>query len=353
MSVPATTIFLNGQFLTDPVAARLSAFDAGLQHAVGLFETVLGGHSATGEPWAHGLDGHIDRLCASAEELGLSDSLNSSALQQAVMATLVRSGLPRARIRLTLTAGDLNMLTKASAQAALGEKPATMRNDPTILIVAQPATTYPAPMFDRGVGVTLADSRANPLNPFEGHKTLNYWWRLRELQIAAAKGAAESLVLSITNHLVGGCVSNIFIVKDDALLTPIARGEEGRSSNTPDPAHAGSDDRPANNAPTGPRQRTPGAAPGARFLPSPTLPGVTRQWAIDTAELAGLKVKREMLSITDLLNSDEVLLTNSSWGVLPVVRVEKSDIGPGKPGRVTGLLRSAWERQTLMDEQRT
>ena len=42
---------------------------------------------------------------------------------------------------------------------------------------------------DGWTSVVFADSRANPLNPMEGHKTLNYWWRLRELQVAAGKGA--------------------------------------------------------------------------------------------------------------------------------------------------------------------
>ncbi|MCA9288253.1 MAG: aminotransferase class IV, partial [Phycisphaerales bacterium] len=188
--------------------------------------------------------------------------------------------------------------------------------DPTVLIDVQPATAYPQEMFERGVGVAIADAKANPFNPFEGHKTLDYWWRLRSLQEAAMKRTSEALVFTVTNHLAGGCVSNAFVVKDGALLTPIARGEE--------------DDVAAADSGRG------------AVLPSPVLPGVTRAEVLALAEGAGLRVERRMLSVSDVLGADEVFLTNSSWGVLPVVRVEAATIGDGQPGEATRMLRGTW-----------
>ena len=319
----STCVFLNGHFYgcegAPPIAeARVSAFDAGFQHAVGVFETMRAGvlrrgiegsrtHGEEIETWVLRLDDHMERLAGSARDLGLSDQLRAPALAEAVVETVRRSGLEHARVRLTITAGDLAMLSAAQGGAQARQA------DPTVLIVVQPATEYPAPMFERGVAATLADARANPLDPTQGHKTLSYWWRLRELQIASSKGAAEAVVLSVTNHLVGGCVSNLLIVKGDTLLTPIARGEE---------------------------QETAGK--GAHALPSPVLPGITRAWAMEKAERMGLSVTRKMLAVQDLLEADEVLLTNSSWGVLPIVRVEASDIGAAKPGRIAQDLRDAW-----------
>jgi branched-chain amino acid aminotransferase len=322
-----TSVFLSGKFYGgDPAAssppiaeARVSAFDAGLQHSVGLFETMRAGvlrrgiegpkaHGEIVETWILHLDDHMRRLADSARELGLSDQLRAPALSEAAMETVRRSGLEHARVRLTITAGDLSLLAAAQGGASRSA-------DPTVLIVAQPATEYPEPMFERGVGISLAGARANPLNPAEGHKTLNYWWRLRELQLAASKGAAEALVLSLTNHIVGGCVSNVLIVKGETLLTPIARGEEREV--------AGKD---------------------ARTIPSPVLPGITRNWALDAVERLGLTVKKQMLSVQDLLDADEVMLTNSSWGVLPVVRIEANTVGApdAGPGRVARSLRDAW-----------
>jgi branched-subunit amino acid aminotransferase/4-amino-4-deoxychorismate lyase len=182
---------------------------------------------------------------------------------------------------------------------------------PTVLVVSQPATQYPAAMFERGTSVVIADDRANPLSSVEGHKTVNYWWRLRQLQLAAARQAGEAVVLQVSNHLCGGCVSNIFLVKDGVLLTPIARGEEVKGG-----------------------------------LPSPVLPGITRAAVIGYGAARGAVCERAMLSVQEMLEADEVFLTNSSWGVLPVVSVlglgEKKAIGDGVPGKLTRSLREEW-----------
>lgn len=325
------TFFLNGKFFTDsdppPV---LSALDAGLQHGVGLFETLLAGTN-NGKPWALHLDEHLERLATSAKALNLSDQLRTAALGDVLLETVKRSNLERARVRLTITGGDLNLLSRARDPGSPAAAPA--QHDPTILIVAQPATTYPRQMLDHGVAATIADTRANPLDPFTSHKTLNYWWRLRELQNAGGKNAAEALVFTVSNHLASGCVSNAFLVKNNKLLTPIARGEEeqvGKENSTPAGNHA---------------PQSPGL-----ILPSPVLPGITRQWAIDTAAGLGALCTRRMLTISDVLSADELFLTNSSWGVLPVVRVEAETIGAGgggaagEPGPITKQLITAWDR---------
>ncbi len=328
----ATSVFLNGRFFSldasESERAALSPFDAGFQHGVGLFETMLGGVSQGGEVWCMRIDEHLERLATSARELGLSDSLRSGALAEAVAETVRRSELARARIRLTVTGGDLNLLTRASAGGGT-----RVEHDPTILIVAQQAVEYPAGMFERGVAVSIADARANPFNPLEGHKTLNYWWRLRELQAASAKNAAEAVVLSVTNHLVGGCVSNLLLVNDGEVITPIARGEEGG-------ARWAGGRGPGVDDPDAPPMPAPTIKGG--YLPSPVLPGVVRSWALDWAADQGMAVKRQMLSVADVLEADEVLLTNSSWGVLPVVKVEGSAVGDAVPGPIGGKLAAAW-----------
>jgi branched-subunit amino acid aminotransferase/4-amino-4-deoxychorismate lyase len=302
------TVWINGRFLTRD-DARVSAFDAGFVHAVGLFETMmaaplLGDEDAT-RGRVVGLHQHLARLETSARELGLSDNLKIRPLAEMVEHVVERSGLtgpdqgeaPRARVRLTVTGGDLNLLSSTARGPA----------DPTVVIAVQPATRYPSDMFERGVRVMIADVKANPLNPFEGHKTLNYWWRLRALQHAAAAGAGETLVLQVTNHVCGGAVSNLFALRDGELLTPLARGEEEVGA-----------------------------------VPSPVLPGVTRATILDFAAQMGLRVVKRLLSINDVLDADEVFLTNSSWGVLPVAAVEGKAIGPGTPGLFTRQLRERW-----------
>lgn len=308
-----STLMINGR-IVEGSDQTVSAFDAGLQHGVGLFETFTAGVRG-GAPWALHLEEHVERLARSARELGLSESVREAGLADAALKAILHAGLDRARVRLTLTGGDLNLLNAAQTGT-----PARVL--PTVIIHVQPATAYPEDMFERGVSAVLADMRVNPLDPAAGHKTLNYWSRLRELQRAASQRAAEALVFQVTNHLAGGCVSNCILVQreDDRiqLVTPIARGEEQ------DVASAA------------------GGSQSGAIVPSPVLPGVTRAWAIEEATSRGYRVLRRMISINDVLKADEVLLTNSSWGVLPVVKVEAEAIGDGVVGPIAKELRRAW-----------
>jgi branched-subunit amino acid aminotransferase/4-amino-4-deoxychorismate lyase len=345
------TIFLNGSFVpTDH--ARISAFDAGFQHGVGLFETLLASRGAgapeEGEDGARTLflDEHLGRMARSARGLGLTEHLRVDPLAEAVR-RVVRQGFiddadaKHLRVRLTLTGGDLNMLETARGGAAGPAREQT----PTLLIVAQRATQYPDEMFARGVRVSIADMKANPLDPFAGHKVLNYWGRLRELQVAVAKRAAEALVFQVTNHLAGGCVSNALIVKDGEVYTPIAQGEEAEVVEGGDGADAfggggGGGGEEEDDAMAG----VGGMGRGGKgaIMPSPVLPGVTRRWALDVALADAMRIHRRMLTIDDVLDADEIVLTNSSWGALPVIAVESSEIGDGKVGAFAKRLREAW-----------
>lgn len=316
------TIWINGKYV-DRAGATVSVFDSAFQHAVGLFETLL---ATQGRVFR--LERHVQRMARSAAELGLQRSLKTSLLAELIEEVVGRSqlavGAARARVRVTLTPGDLSLLRPLPARvpeaaggvggaAGAGEASAAaeapVQPDPTLLIVVGPATEYPNEMFTRGVGVMVPEARASRHDPNAGHKTVNYWWRLRALREAAAVGMGECLILSDTNHLCGGAVSNVFLVKNGAISTPFARGEESE--------HA------------------------AR---SPVLPGVTRGAVMELASEAGLAVERRVLDINQVLEADEVFLTNSGWGVLPVVRVEGHVVGTGGPGPVTTKLRAMLER---------
>lgn len=282
--------WVNGTFM-DRDAATVSAFDAGLQHGIGLFETMLARNGRVFRATAH-----VKRLIASARELLLTETLKEGPLAEAVQMVIERNGLKDARVRLTVTGGNLSRLAAAAA---------AKRVDPTILIDAQPPTAYPDTFFEEGVMVVIAAGRVNPLDPTAGHKTVNYWPRINALQRAMTARGGEALWFSVSNHLASGSVSNVFLVREGALVTPPARGES-----------------------TG--------------IPAAVLPGVTRRAIMDLAPDLGIEAATGSLTIDDVLAADEVFLTNSSWGVLPVVAVEKEAVGAGEVGPVTRQLREAW-----------
>ncbi len=161
------TVFLNGRFV-NASEATVSAFDAGLQHGVGLFETMLAVRGADGARIIH-LEEHMARLERSSGELALTSVLHTDALARAVQSCAERGfeeaqGVERLRIRLTLTGGDLNLLERARA----GEGGGGGTQTPTLLITAQPAAEYPRDMFERGVSAVIADARINPLTRTRG-----------------------------------------------------------------------------------------------------------------------------------------------------------------------------------------
>jgi len=298
-------IWFNGSFLGSD-NAKLSPLDAGLQHGVGLFETL---QARNGKVFR--LQDHLQRLRRSATELELMSSLHLEPLTQAVGEVVSKWGDSDARIRITLTGGVVNML-RAARETAPDEKQdatvgadaaAPVRTDPTLLIVASAATPFPAELFQRGVGVMVSDQRVSNSDRFAAHKTLAYWPRLFALRQAARAGASESIWFDTRGHLACGCTSNVFLVKAGELLTPPSGDED---------------------------------------TASPVLPGISRKTVMEIAQTQGVKVQRKAISIDDVLAADECFLTNAAWGVLPVVRVEKAIIGAGKPGDLTRSLRHSW-----------
>ncbi len=293
-------VCLNGKFVPQE-QATISVDDAGFQHAVGLFETMGAYHGKVFR-----LDAHLARLQTSAVQLGLAKELDLPALADAVNRTLSHNKLQRARVRLTVTPGPLSMLRRGQAATP---------PEPTVLIVPAEPTAYDPDYFTKGITALIAAPAVSPMDPMAGHKTLAYWARLRALRQAASVGAGEAIWLNVTNHLASGSVSNLFLVKDQQLLTPFARGEEVEGA-----------------------------------LPAPVLPGVVRGAILNIASEQKIPVHKRMLTVNDLLEADEVFLTNSSWLVLPVTQVEKKTIASGDVGPVTTLLRtellSLIERET-------
>ena len=284
-------VWLDGHFV--PVQeAKVSAFDAGFQHSVGLFETLVARNGRVFRPHAH-----VSRLERTARELLLVESLRVDALVEAINQTVAHNQLDSARVRLTVTGGALNLRL---------EQPG--RSDPTILIHAQPAAATPPELRTEGIRVCVADDRLSPLDASGGAKTLNYWMRLLALQKAGAVGASESLWFTVSNHLAGGSTSNALLFKGGTLYSPFARGEE----------------------PSG-------------AIPSPVRAGVTREALFELARQHGIPVECRTLDINDVLEADELMLVNSGWGVLPVVAVEQAAIGSGCPGELAGTLQKGLE----------
>ncbi len=269
----AEKIFLNDS-LEDIDSASVSVRDSGLLYGAGLFETM---RSYNGKVFA--LDEHIDRLIDSGKKLAITIP-EKDFLAEAVNKTLEANNLKDARIRLTVTNGQMSLDEE-------GPKP-------TVLVTATKVQNYPPQYYTDGVLVVLCPYRQNPSDPICGHKTLNYLPRMMGLKFAHERRAAEALWFSTEGKLAEGCISNVFLVKDKKLFTP--------------------------------------------KLDTPVLAGIIRKAVIALAKDNSIETYQEDITIDDVLGADEIFVTNSIMEIMPVSRIEKHIVGDGKAGNITRLL---------------
>ena len=270
----AEKVFLNDK-LVDIDKASVSVTDSGLLYGMGLFETM---RSYNGVVFC--LKDHLDRLFFSASSLSIENTYDRKYITDAIYKVLDANKLTDARLRLTLTSGSM---AKSEEQRRA-----------TLLITATKLQPYPPEYYKNGVLVVLCPFRQNQAEPIYGHKTINYLSRMIALDFAHRKKAAEALWFTVDNRLAEGCISNVFLVKDAALYTPP--------------------------------------------IATPVLAGVARKTVCQIAIKNSIKLVEKTLGINDVLDADEVFLTNVIMQILPISAVEKHTVGDGKVGPMTKKL---------------
>jgi len=158
---------------------------------------------------------HFARLRRSCEHLFIPFKYTDAQMAGAVSELLRKNALGDARLRLTVTRG-----------VSTNDPLHGLRLEPTTFMTATTLEPYPAEFYTRGMTVILVDEQK--LNPYDlqaGHKTLNYFSRLMALKNAGLRSAGEALWFTVHNYLQSGSVSNVFVVKDEVVITP-PTGEE-------------------------------------------------------------------------------------------------------------------------------
>jgi branched-chain amino acid aminotransferase len=75
---------------------------------------------------------------------------------------------------------------------------------------------------------------------------------------------------------------------------------------------------------------------------SGVLKGITRQTVLDLAAEQGISARQTMFGANVLENAEEVFITSTAGGVIPVTTVNGKSIGDGKPGKITTLIRKRY-----------
>ncbi len=78
-------------------------------------------------------------------------------------------------------------------------------------------------------------------------------------------------------------------------------------------------------------------------IETPVLAGVARKTVFQIALKNSIEFIEKNLYISDLLDADEIFLTNVIMQIMPVNNVEKHKVGNGKPGPLTKKLQKKFD----------
>lgn len=279
------TVFINGKFV-DGRSAKVSVFDRGFNYGDGLFETVK---AYDGRPFL--FKEHIQRLKRGARSLRIPVTALTD-IEKKALRLIEKNGLTRgeAYLKIVLTRGvDTRSMLPSKAPR------------PTLVITAGRLKAADIePLREKGVKAVLLDGSA-PGGALSALKTLNFLPYIAGRMAASRRGAFEGIFTDRGARLLEGTATNLFLVRKDVIMTPPLNGIVG------------------------------------------ILPGITRGFIIKLAKRAGMRVLETPLYVKDLKKYDEAFLTNSIVELLPLVRVEGSGIGRGRPGPVTRLLQGKYQ----------
>jgi branched-chain amino acid aminotransferase len=230
---------------------------------------------------------HVTRLLASARSIDLELPWDHSEICRVALETLSRNNLNEANIRIIITGGS-----SADFMSPGGK--------PRLLVLVTPLPKLPEQWYHRGIKVITRKIRR--INP--GAKSINYLTAAMALRHAQAQGAVEVLYLDDDDNVLEGTTSNVFALLQGRLVTP----ERG------------------------------------------ILSGITRKVVLDIA--AGhFPIERRDLPRHELLKAQEVFITGTNKGVVPVVDVDGTRIGKGRPGPETGRITTLIEARLTLEDK--
>jgi branched-chain amino acid aminotransferase len=270
-------VYIDG-VIHDEKTAVIPVFDRGFLYGDSVYEVP---RTVQGKPLD--LDRHLDRLDRSSAQIGIP-LFPRAELFDAVARALAAAGNPDSYIRVVVTrgAGEISLDPAAADR-------------PRLIVLVKDLRLPPPEDYERGVDVALVGVMRNPRRAVDpAVKSGNYLNNILAFAEARRRGASEAFMLNAEGRLVEGSTSNIFIV-------------------------------------TGDRVRTPAFEDGL-------LDGITRRRILDLCAGAGIPAEEAHLSADDLREADEVFLSSSVRGVLPVTSESGAPIGDGRPGPVTRMV---------------
>jgi len=281
-----------GRFVasTEP---RLPLGTQGLHYGTGVFDGIRAYRSDTGLNLFRAHD-HFDRMLRACRLLRIAAPGDADDLIGITVELLRRNGHDQDTYVRPL-AYKLSLLPGAPPGVSL----AAVSDAVSITTHA-----FPADGPNRGARCAISSWRRPPRDalPVPAKITGGYVTSALACDEARAAGLDDAILLDRTGNVAEASTANVFAVIGARVLTPPAGGD--------------------------------------------LLAGVTRDTVLTLGREAGLDVEERPLSPAELITADEVFLTSTGRGVVPVLAVSGRDIGSGRAGPVTTRVAALYDAAT-------
>ncbi|TIT67450.1 MAG: branched-chain amino acid transferase, partial [Mesorhizobium sp.] len=265
---------MDGQYL--PMSeAKISVLDWGFLHSDATYDTV---HVWNGRFFR--LDLHLERFFRGMEKLRMKLHYNRSEIEKILSTCVALSGHKSAYVEMVCTRGGSPTFSRDPRES-----------ENRFIAFAVPfGSVANKEQLERGLHVAISNTVRIPPRSIDP-SIKNYHWLdlVKGLFDAYDYGAETALIVDINDHIAEGPGFNVFIVKAGRLKTP-AYG---------------------------------------------VLAGITRQTVFDLCSELGLSVSAGDIDRDELKGADEVFITSTAGGIMPVSKIDETVIGGGKVGGLT------------------
>lgn len=218
---------------------------------------------------------HLIRLRKSANLLGIPVKESDKKLKTILFSLLKINKLANAYIKIVVTSGA--------------------NSNPTTFILMGKLQKISKSLLEKGVDLEISKFTRSKNSFLLKHKSTNYLENLLARQFAVKNGYTNALILDNSKTYVTECASaNVFLVKNNKVFTP-------------------------------------------ELETFPILPGITRKIVINISKKLKLPVFEKKISLTEFQNADEIFLTGSLHGIIPVRKIENKTYIEN-PGKITKIL---------------
>jgi branched-chain amino acid aminotransferase len=263
--------------ITPEEKASVSIKDLGLLRGYAVFDFLR-----TYNGWPFFLSEHLNRLANSAKLVGLKVPISKSEISKMIKKLLKINKLNEATIKIIVTGG----ISKDGL--------AYDKNSSTIIIITKELPPHRSEIYKKGIKLITHDFQRNN----SGAKTTDYITMLK-LQNKRMDSQAFEVLYTNNGLVLEGSTSNIFIFKNNTLITP------------------------KNNI----------------------LAGITRKVVIKLAARK-FKVEERDIKVSEIKKATGAFITSTTREILPVVKIDNTKIGGGRVDKNTQWLIGAFRSYT-------